>query len=49
VSGQQIIAQSDNGQHYQYQLELKNHPKNNKPIMCLYGECYVTYLQKAPW
>lgn len=49
VNGQQIIAQSDNGQQYQYQLELKNHPKNRDPMICLDGECYVSYFQKAPW
>ena len=49
VSGQQIIAQSDNGQRYQYQLGLKNHPKNNEPMICLDDECYVTYYQKSPW
>lgn len=49
VNGQYIIAQSDNGQRYQYQLELKNHPKNRDPMICLDGECYVSYFQKAPW
>ena len=49
VNGQQITAQSDSGQVSQYQLQLKNHPKNNDPMICLDGECYVTYFQKAPW
>lgn len=49
VKGQKITAYSDSGQVYQYQLMLKNHPKNNDPMICLDDECYVTYYQKSPW
>ncbi|MDQ8037097.1 MAG: hypothetical protein REI12_06710, partial [Pedobacter sp.] len=44
-----ITAQSGNGQTTTYRLEKKNHPKNRDPMLCLDGECYVTYWQKAPW
>lgn len=44
-----ITAHSQNGQITTYQLEKRNHPKNRDPMLCLDGECYVTYWQKAPW
>lgn len=44
-----ITAQSANGQSSTYRLEKKNHPKNRDPMICLNGECYVTYWQKSPW
>lgn len=44
-----ITAQSASGQSATYQLEKRNHPKNRDPMICLDGECYVTYWQKKPW
>lgn len=44
-----ITAQSNSGQTSTYRLEKRNHPKNRDPMLCLDGECYVTFWQKAPW
>ncbi|WP_374668866.1 hypothetical protein [Ramlibacter sp.] len=44
-----ITAHSQSGQVSTYQLERRNHPKNRDPMLCLDGECYVTYYRKAPW
>ena len=44
-----ITAQSNSGRSSTYRLELRNHPKNRDPMVCLDGECYVTYFKKAPW
>ena len=44
-----ITAQSNSGQTTTYRLERRNHPKNRDPMLCLDGECYVTYFQRAPW
>ena len=32
-----------------YQLVKRNHPKNNDPMLCLDGQCFVTYGPKPPW
>ena len=48
--GNQLIAQSRNGQTYTYNLEKRNHPKNKRdPMICLNGTCYVTYYNKPAW
>ncbi|HSV54873.1 MAG TPA: hypothetical protein VLJ57_22310 [Burkholderiaceae bacterium] len=44
-----ITAQSNSGRSSTYRLEKRNHPKNRDPMLCLDGECYVTFWQKAPW
>ncbi|PTQ88380.1 hypothetical protein [Agitococcus lubricus] len=44
-----MTARSDTGQVTEYRVELKNHPKNRDPMICLDGECYVSFYQKAPW
>jgi hypothetical protein len=50
VSGNQLIAQSSRGTTSTYALEKRNHPKNKRdPMICLNGECYVTYYNKPPW
>lgn len=49
MKGDTITAQSANGTVTNYRLELRNHPKNRDPMICLDGTCYVTYYQKAPW
>ena len=50
VSGNQLVAQSHSGKTNSYTLEKRNHPKNKRdPMICLNGECYVTYYNKPPW
>jgi len=43
-SERSITAQSQTGITSTYQLEKRN----RAPILCLDGECYLTYWQKAP-
>ena len=45
----ELHALSDAGGRKQYRLELRNHPRNKDPMICLDGDCYVTYYQKSPW
>ena len=50
VSGSQLVAQSQRGTVNTYALEKRNHPKNKRdPMICLDGECYVTFYNKPPW
>lgn len=49
VSGSTITAHSRSGQVSTYQLERRNHPKNRDPMLCLDGECYVTFFRRDPW
>lgn len=50
VSGNQLTAQSRSGTVNTYKLEKRNHPKNKRdPMICLDGECYVTFYNKPPW
>ncbi|MFZ5755859.1 MAG: hypothetical protein ACOY3X_03045 [Pseudomonadota bacterium] len=50
VSGSKLTAKSNNGQVSSYALEKRNHPKNHRdPMICLDGDCYTSYWQKAPW
>jgi hypothetical protein len=50
VSGSQLIAHSQRGTVSTYALEKRNHPKNKRdPMICLDGECYVTFYNKPPW
>jgi len=49
-NGGQLIAQSRNGQTQTYSLEKRNHPKNKRdPMICLNGQCYVTFYNKPAW
>jgi len=48
VQGSTIVANSRAQGRVVYQLEKKNN-KNNDPMLCLDGQCYVTYGQKPPW
>ncbi len=32
-----------------YNLVKRNHPKNNDPMLCIDGRCFVTYGPKPPW
>lgn len=48
--GSQLIAQSRSGQTNTYNLEKRNHPKNKRdPMICLNGQCYVTFYNKPAW
>lgn len=49
ATGNSLTAQSRSGRTSSYRMEKRNHPKNRDPMICLDGECYVTYWQKAPW
>lgn len=50
ASGSQLTAQSRSGTVNTYKLEKRNHPKNKRdPMICLNGECYVTFYSKPPW
>ena len=49
-NGSQLIAQSRSGRTNTYNLEKRNHPKNKRdPMICLNGQCYVTYYNKPAW
>jgi hypothetical protein len=50
LSGNRLTAQSQRGTVSTYTLEKRNHPKNRRdPMICLDGECYVTFYNRAPW
>lgn len=50
VQGGRLVAQSRSGKVSSYRLEKRNHPKNKRdPMICLDGECYVTFYNKPPW
>lgn len=50
VNGGRLVAQSRSGKVSSYRLEKRNHPKNRRdPMICLDGECYVTFYNKPPW
>jgi hypothetical protein len=48
--GGQLIAQSRSGETHSYTLEKRNHPKNQRdPMICLNGQCFVTFYNKPAW
>jgi hypothetical protein len=49
ATGNTITAMSNNGQTTTYQLEKRNHPKTRDAMLCLDGECYVTYFNRPRW
>jgi hypothetical protein len=50
VKGNQLIATSQRGTTSAYTLEKRNHPKNKRdPMICLNGECFVTFYNRPPW
>ena len=49
VSGSTVSVNSQQKGPMTYQLEKRNHPKNNDPMLCRDGQCFVTAYQKAPW
>lgn len=48
VEGSTLVGNSRAQGRVVYQLEKKNN-KNNDPMLCLDGSCFVTYGQKPPW
>ncbi len=44
-----ITANSRTSGANTYSLEKRNHPKNNDPMLCLDGRCFVTYGPRPPW
>lgn len=44
-----ITARSQKGTVTTYRLEKRNHPKTRDAMLCLDGDCYVTYWQRPPW
>lgn len=44
-----ITARSASGRVTTFQLERRNHPKTNDPMLVLNGQTFVTFYQKAPW
>jgi len=49
ASDRSLTAHSQSGRVQTYPLEKRNHPRNRDPMLCLDGECYVTFWQKPPW
>jgi hypothetical protein len=49
AAGNTITAMSNNGKTTTYQLEKRNHPKTRDAMLCLDGECYVTYFNRPRW
>ena len=48
VEGSTLVGNSRTQGRVVYQLEKKNN-KNNDPMLCLDGQCFVTYGPKSPW
>ncbi|MBI4167172.1 MAG: hypothetical protein HY508_15710 [Acidobacteria bacterium] len=49
VNGSTVNVNSQQQGPVTYQLQKRNHPKTNDPMLCLDGQCYVTYGPKPPW
>jgi hypothetical protein len=50
ASGGRLTAHSRTGAVNVYTLEKRNHPTNKRdPMICLNGECYVTFYNKPAW
>lgn len=48
--GARLTAHSRSGKVASYALEKRNHPKNKRdPMICLDGQCYVTFYNKPAW
>lgn len=48
--GGKLTAKSNSGKVANYALEKRNHPKNVRdPMICLDGDCYTSFWQKAAW
>jgi archaellum component FlaF (FlaF/FlaG flagellin family) len=44
-----IISRSNSGQTRTFNLEKRNHPKTNDPMLVIDGQPFVTAYQKEPW
>ena len=44
-----LCARNQNGENFQFELELRNHPKTGDPMIVLDGDAYVTTTQRQPW
>lgn len=44
-----LTSRSRTGQVNTFRLEKRNHPRNRDPMLCLDGDCYVTWQQRPPW
>jgi hypothetical protein len=49
LSGSTLTVQSRAQGTLTYQLVKRNHPKTNDPMLCLSGQCFVTFGPRAPW
>lgn len=49
LNGTTLTVQSRAQGTLTYQLVKRNHPKTNDPMLCLSGQCFVTYGPRAPW
>jgi hypothetical protein len=49
VNGSSLTVNSRSQGRTAYALTKRNHPKNNDPMLCLDGRCFVTYGPKPPW
>jgi hypothetical protein len=49
LSGTVLTVRSQSQATRTYQLVKRNHPKTRDPMICLDGQCFVTYGPRAPW
>lgn len=49
ATGVSLTVRSSTGRVTVYDLEKRNHPKTNDPMLVLDGQTFVTYSPKAPW
>jgi hypothetical protein len=49
ASGNVITVRSRTGTTTSYRYELRNHPRNGDPMICVEGQCFVTVWARAPW
>ncbi|MBL8732233.1 MAG: hypothetical protein JNN13_07675 [Planctomycetes bacterium] len=49
VEGETMVFRSVSGATKSYQLQKRNHPKNNDPMILLNGQAFVTATPRAPW
>jgi hypothetical protein len=49
LNGSSLTVNSRSQGRSVYPLTKRNHPKNNDPMLCLDGRCFVTYGPKPPW
>ncbi len=49
VQAAKLCARNQSGENFQFELELRNHPKTHDPMIVLDGDAYVTATQREPW